>query len=94
MTLTGIAYPLLKPVSYQMFKRHINSINLANWEPEDGGYAVHVADCAGEWIACLSLAIYGATFYKEFQDFSIEICYVEGKGNGNYSKIKQMENDD
>ena len=70
------------------------SRGVAHWRPQDGGYPMHMVNCAGEWIACLSLAIYAASFYKEFQTFSVEVCYVEndeliGEKNGDYSEMKQ-----
>ena len=77
-----------------MFSGSDSFSKVASWNPKEDGYAVHVADSAGEWIACLSLAIYAVSFYKEFQTFSVEVCFVEndelkGEKHGGYSKIKQ-----
>ena len=70
--------------------------SVANWKPEDSGYTLHVMSTAGEWIAMLGLAMYAASFYKEFQTFSVEVCCVENDGtetvkNTEYSPIKQKE---
>ena len=91
MTFTALGYPFFKYLSYTMFT---GSRGVAHWRPQDGGYPMHMVNCAGEWIACLSLAIYAASFYKEFQTFSVEVCYVEndeliGEKNGDYSEMKQ-----
>ncbi|XP_078371426.1 DNA damage-regulated autophagy modulator protein 1-like [Oculina patagonica] len=72
MTFTGVGYPFFKWFSDTMF-----SGNTAQWRPSDGGYTLHVINSAGEWVACLCLAIYAASFYKEFQTFSIEVCGVK-----------------
>ena len=60
MTVTGTAYYPLKKLSYSLYGGHISFTEVANWEPKDAGYAVHVLDTTGEWVACLSLAIYAA----------------------------------
>ena len=71
MSFTGVGYPFFKWYSDTKF-----SGNTATWKPKDGGYALHVVNCTGEWIACLCLALYAVSFYKEFQTFSIEVCGV------------------
>ena len=94
MTFTGVGYPFLKWFSYTKFT---GDEGVKHWKPKDGGYALHVTGNAGEWIACLSLAIYAVSFYKEFQKFSVEVCCVENDEretvkNTEYSPIKQSEN--
>ena len=95
MSFTGVAYPFFKWFSYSKF----SGDRVANWKLKDGGYILHMANCTGEWIACLSLAIYAASFYKEFQTFSVEVCYVENDEmkedrNINYKKIKQRKDEE
>ncbi|XP_078381442.1 DNA damage-regulated autophagy modulator protein 2-like [Oculina patagonica] len=93
LTFTGVGYDFLKRYSYTKFSGSDSFIRLANWGPEDGGYAVHVVDSAGEWIACLSLAIYAMSFYQEFQTLSIEVCYeLIGSKDGNYTEIEPIIN--
>ena len=94
MTFTGVGYPFLKWFSYTKFT---GDEGVEHWKPKDGGYALHVIGNAGEWIACLSLAMYAVSFYKEFQKFSVEVCCVENDEretvkNTEYSPIKQSEN--
>ncbi|KAJ7356177.1 autophagy modulator [Desmophyllum pertusum] len=64
MTFTGVGYPFFKWFSYTKFNGSVEY-----WSPGDGGYILHVVNCAGEWVACLSLALYAVSFYKEFQNF-------------------------
>lgn len=86
-------YPFFKYFSYTQF--NYSPIKEANWKPKNGGYSLHVVNCAGEWIACLSLAIYASSFYKEFQSFSVEVFCVENIAtsktdkDGDYSLINQ-----
>ena len=95
LTVTGILYPFFKWFSYTQFKGSHSSTKVANWKPKNGGYSLHVVNCAGEWIACLSLAIYASSFYKEFQSFSVEVSCIENKRgsktdkDGDYSVINQ-----
>ena len=94
MTLTGIAYPFFKYYSDAKFTG-----DKAHWKPSDDGYALHVVNCTGEWVACLCLALYAASFYKEFQTFSIGVC---GNGNnelrrgknGDYTQITSSKDED
>ena len=95
MFFTGVAYPFFKWFSYSKFRGD----SVAKWKVKDGGYILHVASSTGEWIACLSLAIYAASFYKEFQTFAIKVCYVENdetkkERNINYKKIEQTKDEE
>ncbi|CAH3039323.1 unnamed protein product [Porites lobata] len=101
VTITGVVYPFLKDFAYTKYSGRVqlNSITAAHWSPNEGGWAIQVASNAGEWIDCLSLAIYAASFYKEFQTFSLDVSYVENaeleKGwNGKYSKIRQSKEEE
>ena len=94
MTLTGIAYPFFKWYSDTKF-----SGDTAHWKPSDGGYALHVVNCAGEWVACLCLALYAASFYKEFQTFSIGVCgnginELRRGNNGYFTQIISSKDED
>ena len=95
LTLSGMLYPFFKWYSNTLFKGSHSPIKVANWKPKHGGYSIHVIDSAEEWIACLSLAIYAVSFFKEFEAFSVEVCCVENKGTsetdggGDYSLINQ-----
>ena len=94
MTFTGVGYPFFKWVSNTKF-----SGNTAHWNPNDGGYALHVINCTGEWVACSCLALYPASFYKEFQNFSIEVCAVQSNElervkNGEYTEIASSKDED
>ena len=88
MTFTGVGYPFFKWFSYTKFNGSVEY-----WSPGDGGYILHVVSSAGEWVVCLSLALYAVSFYKEFQTFSVEVCCVKnnelkrGK-DGDYKQIK------
>ena len=75
VTCTGITYPFFNWFSYTKF----TGSSVEFWSADDGGFMLHVLNCAEEWIACLCLALYPASFYKEFQTFSVEICYVANK---------------
>ncbi|XP_073254502.1 DNA damage-regulated autophagy modulator protein 1-like [Porites lutea] len=101
VTITGVVYPFLKDFAYTKYSGRVqlNSVTAAHWSPNEGGWAVQVASNAGEWIDCLSLAIYAASFYKEFQTFSLDVSYVENaeleKGwNLKYSKIRQSKEEE
>ena len=101
LTFTGVGYPIFKWLSYTLFRGSNSSISVAYWQPKDGGYTLHVFNCAGEWVACLCLAIYMASFYKEFQNFSIttEVCYIEndefkGRKKVDYPKLMQSKKGD
>jgi len=97
LIFSGAGYYFFKWSSYTEFRGSESSIKVANWSPDNGGYTLHVAASAGEWIACLSLAIYPSLFHNEFQTFSIEDICVEYKGmtkNGDYSVIKQSKDED
>ena len=101
VTITGVVYPFLKDFAYTKYSGRVqlNSVTAAHWSPNEGGWAVQVSSNAGEWIDCLSLAIYAASFYKEFQTFSLDVSYVENaeleKGwNGKYSKIRQSKEEE
>ena len=101
VTITGVVYPFLKDFAYTKYSGRVqlNSVTAAHWSPNEGGWAVQVASNAGEWIDCLSLVIYAASFYKEFQTFSFDVSYVENaeleKGwNGKYSKIRQSKEEE
>ena len=63
VTFTGVGYPFFKYAG-----------NEVEWNTSDDGYIVRVIGSAGEWVACLGLALYAVSFYREFQTFSIEIC--------------------
>lgn len=87
LTFTGIGYPFLKWNSYTKF-----SGNVSFWNPSDDGYILHVSSSVGEWIACLCLALYVVSFYKEFQTFSIEVSCVENNAparreKGDYKQL-------
>ena len=101
VTITGVVYPFLKDFAYTKYSGRVqlNSVTAAHWSPNEGGWAVQVASNAGEWIDCLSLAIYAASFYKESQTFSLDVSYVENaeleKGwNLKYSKIRQSKEEE
>ena len=72
ITFTGIVYPFFKVYSNSKF-----SGNASLWNPSDDGYILHVISTSGEWVAYLSLVLYGMSFYTEFQMFSIQVCCVE-----------------
>ena len=96
MTVSGVAYPFFK---YTEFSNRMSGIETAHWSPGEDGYASHVISSVGEWIACLTIGIYFASFYKEFQTFSLEVSYVENaelerSSNGEYSKVGQNKEDE
>ena len=87
MTFTGVGFPFFKWYSYTKF-----SGNVSLWNASDSGYILHVLNSAGEWVACLCLALYPVSLYKEFQTFSIEVCCVENnvlarRKKGDYTEI-------
>ena len=71
MALTGAGYPVFKWLSYTYFDG-----DRAHWEPTDPGYALHVANCAGEWITILCMVMFVGSFHREFQAFSIDVYYI------------------
>ena len=94
LTFSGVGYPFFKWFSYTNFRDSESTTKVANWNPKNNGYALHVASCVVEWIACLSLAIYAASFYEEFHSLSVEVCYVKNdrmkrEKNGDYTRVKQ-----
>ena len=96
MTVSGVAYPFFKFTKYE---DRMNGIETAHWSPGEDGYTSHVISSLGEWIACLTIGIYVASFYKEFQTFSLEVSYVENAelerpSNGQYSKVGQSKEDE
>ena len=96
VTITGVAYPFFED---RKFSSRMSSIETAHWNPKQPGYAFHVISSVGEWIACLSLGIYVASYYKEFQTFSLEVSHVENAElerplNGEYSRVKQSKEDE
>ena len=74
ITCAGIWYPFFKWFS----KTRLGSSE-AFWSPDDGGYALHLFSTIGEWVACLCLALFPASFYEEFKTFSLEIHHVKVK---------------
>lgn len=76
ITCAGIGYPFFKWFSYTRLQTG-SSVDF--WSPGDGGYALHLFSTIGEWVACLCLALFPASFYEEFKTFSLEIHHVKVK---------------
>ena len=66
ITCAGIGYPFFKWFSYTRLQTG-SSVDF--WSPGDGGYALHLLSTIGEWVACLCLALFPASFYEEFKTF-------------------------
>ena len=94
ITCAGIGYPFFKWFSYTRLQTG-SSVDF--WSPGDGGYALHLFSTIGEWVACLCLALFPASFYEEFKTFSLEIHHVEVKEHTDSKKsdyVKIGTNDD
>ena len=89
ITCAGIGYPFFKWFSKTRLQTGSSE---AFWSLDDGGYALHLFSTIGEWVACLCLALFPASFYEEFKTFSPEIHHVKVKEltdskKSNYVKI-------
>ena len=94
MTCTGIGYPFFKWFSTTKLQTGSSE---AFWSPDDGGYALHLFSTIGEWVACLCLALFPASFYEEFKTFSLEIHHVKVKEHTDSKEsdyVKIETNDD
>ena len=82
ITVTGGLYPVL----------YEENPMTVHWNAEKAGFAIHVASTAGEWILCLCLAAYMASFHKEFQNFSVDVTYVcNDNGNNRYTQLSRKD---
>ena len=94
ITCSGIGYPFFKWFSKTRLQTGSSE---AFWSPDDGGYALHLFSTIGEWVACLCLALFPASFYEEFKTFSLEIHHVKVKEHTDSKKsdyVKIGTNDD
>ncbi|CAG0883191.1 unnamed protein product [Darwinula stevensoni] len=54
--------------------------NMRKWYPEDGGFQLHVASTASEWVMASAFNVFILTFVREFQKISMnhpELCLFE-----------------
>ena len=87
ITVTGGLYPVFKYKGNLVFEG-----NTAHWNPENAGFALHVASTAGEWILCFCLAAYMASFHREFQNFSVDVRYVlNDNDNNRYTQLPRED---
>ena len=70
VTVFGIIFFVAELFAYEEF-RHQSRHVVANWQPSDPGYSVHVLSNVGEWIAAFCFGLFGITFFDEFQQISL-----------------------
>lgn len=78
ITAFGSIFFVAEIFAFEVF-RHQTAHVVANWQPSDPGYSVHVLSNVSEWIAALCFGLFGITFFEEFQKISArrmqwEIC--------------------
>lgn len=49
------------------------------WEPEHGGYALHLISTFSEWFLVFSYSVYVSTFYWEFRNVNVKLPPVKVK---------------
>lgn len=72
ITVFGSLFFLAEIFAYEEFRQQSEHV-VANWQPSDPGYSVHVLSNISEWIAALCFGLFGMTFFEEFQKISFHI---------------------
>lgn len=72
ITVFGLIFFVAELFAYEEF-RHQSLHLVANWQPSDPGYSVHVLSNISEWIAALCFGLFGITFFEEFQKISLHV---------------------
>lgn len=72
ITAFGSIFFVAEIFAYEQF-RHQTAHVVANWQPSDPGYSVHVLSNVSEWIAALCFGLFGITFFEEFQKISLHV---------------------
>ena len=68
MTITSVVYLVTSVISYQLFlKQNQYHHTTPLWQPADGGYRLHVASNAAEWMCFGFLIVLALTYFDEFQ---------------------------
>lgn len=70
ISVFGSIFFLAEIFAYEEFRQQSAHV-VANWQPSDPGYSVHVLSNIGEWIAALCFGMFGLTFFEEFQKISL-----------------------
>ena len=72
ITVFGSLFFLAEIFAYEEFRQQSEHV-VANWQPSDPGYSVHVLSNISEWIAALCFGLFGMTFFEEFQKISFHV---------------------
>lgn len=72
VTVFGAIFFVAEIFAYNQFSQQSAHV-VANWQPSDPGYSVHVLSNVGEWIAALCFGMFGLTFFEEFQKISLHV---------------------
>lgn len=72
ITVFGTIFFVAELFAYEEFRHQSNHV-VANWEPSDPAYSIHVLSNVGEWIAALCFGLFGITFFEEFQKISLHV---------------------
>ncbi|XP_077519442.1 DNA damage-regulated autophagy modulator protein 2-like [Amblyomma americanum] len=70
-TVAFVSTAITAPMSIHRF----HGKDRTKWRPEDGGYHLHVASTASEWILVFAVDVYLLTFVKELR----QICLISPK---------------
>ena len=99
MTITSVVYLVTSVVSYQLFVKNSHNHSTPQWQPQDGGYRLHVASNAAEWASFGFLIILALTYFDEFQQVILLIdaqekspTIISYDGIGSYSEDLDFEN--
>lgn len=69
ISVFGSIFFVAEIFAYEEFRQQSAHV-VANWQPSDPGYSIHVLSNIGEWIAALCFGMFGLTFFEEFQKIS------------------------
>ena len=89
VTVFGIIFFVAELFAYEEF-RHQSLHTVAEWEPSDPGYSVHVLSNVGEWIAAFCFGLFGITFFEEFQKISLHVECTE-KSSQEYQRSPLLD---
>lgn len=87
--------------AYNEFVESGTTHTVSQWQPEDGGYSLHVLSNMAEWLSVWCFGIFVLTYCKEFQKISIGIqCVAKSqvrktsKHITRYSSIKSASDEE
>jgi hypothetical protein len=59
--------------------------NTQKWQPEDGGWELHLTSTISEWILCITYSVLILTFVPEFYNLEFEAPIVKFKKEGRFA---------